>query len=126
MTEHACTTLASLGECYRCDLNRDELESYSEDMDVVFDEWVKANPWVVSYLEEVIYEAIEELGFQKMGFRMFWERLRWDSMRPAFKVARGLGDEFGLNDKLHGRMVRLILARNPHWDGLFETRRLRT
>ncbi len=113
------------GACAVC---WDEVEFTEEAMDVdkAFRSFIETHEWFVPMLEDLIFERIEEVGFRRMGFRTFWERMRWEIDRPVFRKEYGLGDEFGMNDKLQGRMVRHILQRNPHWEGLFELRRLRT
>lgn len=122
--EHGAPAVG-FGACKEC-WDEVELAGETGDVDQAFTEFIAKHPWFVPMLEDVIFEAIEEFGFRRMGFRMFWEQVRWRTYRPAFRREYGLGDDYGQNDKLQGRMVRHILARNPEWDGLFEIRRLRT
>lgn len=59
-------------------------------------------------------------GRKKIGIGMLWEVLRWH------RTLRGVEDDTGykLNNNYRSRYVRLMIEREPEFDGFFELRRL--
>jgi hypothetical protein len=82
-----------------------------------FEEFLAANPHVYTELVRLAREA-KARGAKKIGMRMCWEVLRW---QLSFRTERPAG-EFKLNDHLAPKFARLIMAREPDLDGVFELR----
>lgn len=75
--------------------------------------------WMLLDLTEQGYAA----GRKKLGMKQLWEVLRWNRM------IAGLPDEdeeFKLCNDFTSRYARLIMEHNPHLDGIFNTRELRS
>jgi hypothetical protein len=83
-----------------------------------FQQFHEANPWVLEALEALAYE-LHDKGHRKIGIKMLYEVVRWQTMR------RTVGDEFKLNNNYTSHYVRLIIERNPELADSFELRRLR-
>ncbi|WP_263730004.1 hypothetical protein [Cellulomonas sp. SG140] len=82
-----------------------------------FERFDRENPKVYERLVEL---AIEWLATRpRVGVKMLWEVLRWEtSLRTA-------GDEFKLNNNFQSRYARKLLADFPEWEGRVMTRELR-
>ena len=78
-----------------------------------------AHPEVYLYLFSLVRQLWNK-GFRHCGIRTVWEHMRWH-----FQVEQGQGEDFKLNDRYVSRYVRLLIAENPEFDGMFELRALR-
>lgn len=84
---------------------------------VQFERFHRANPHVLTQLEEMI-EVWLERGHSGVGIGMLWEVLRWNSGVST------TGDTYRLNNNYRSRYVRLILEKHPEWEHYFQTRSL--
>lgn len=83
-----------------------------------FNEFHKANPWVVVELEKIAWEMIRH-GRRKIGIQACVEVFRWESRRHT------IGNEFKLNNNFCALYARMIMDRNPHWGQVFEIRKMK-
>lgn len=86
--------------------------------DEAFLSYHRQNPEVLDQLIVLAKKARDEMGQTKIGIRMLWEVLRWNTLN-ANVVLR-------LNDRWHSRYVRLICSTEPDLKPLFKTRSLKT
>lgn len=86
-------------------------------LDDRFDAFHKANPWVADRLEQMTDDLVAS-GATKVGVKMLFEVLRWQS------YLRTNGDDYKLNNSYCSRYARLLIDRRPEWAHLFELRRL--
>ncbi len=77
----------------------------------------RENPNVYVQLVQMAQQA-HRAGASKLGIGMMFEVLRWQA------VLRTRGDDFKLNNNYRSYYARLILARNPELEGIFELRKL--
>jgi len=84
-----------------------------------FEVFHAAHPEVYDYLLTLCFD-LRRRGFRRYGIRSLWERARWH-----FQVERDLGEDFKLNDHLHSRYARRLMAEHPELDGFFELRELK-
>lgn len=75
------------------------------------------NPHVYEQLLAMAQQA-QQAGASKLGIGMMFEVLRWQA------TLRTGGDDFKLNNNYRSYYARLIVARNPSLEGVFEMRRL--
>lgn len=92
----------------------------SERLDRRFTEHRQKHPEVYARLVQLARNA-KAAGWQKIGIRMLWERIRWERGPKTHDE-----DGFYLNDQLTSRYVRAIEAENEDLRGMFETRELRS
>lgn len=86
--------------------------------DQAFNEFHKANPWVVRELEKIAWEMLQH-GRKKIGIQACVEIFRWETRRHT------ISNDFKLNNNFCSRYARMILDRNPHWGQVFELRRIK-
>jgi len=79
-----------------------------------------ANPAVYRHLVRLT-ETLYKRGRERIGIRCLWEQIRWHIALGIIRV-RG---EYMLNDQYTSRYVRMLIADNPAFKNLFETRVLR-
>ncbi len=97
-----------------------------------------ANPRVYELLVRAARDAIAA-GRLKLGVRVLWERIRWETElateggdfnlnnRPqAQQQTSSSTTDFKLNNNLHSRYARLIMASEPDLAEVFRTRGLRS
>ena len=87
-------------------------------------EWLafhEANPHVYEALVRFAREAAARRTH--FGIGMLWERLRWYTSIEAHDQSQS---EWELNNNFRSRYSRLLMAREPDLEGLFETRKLRS
>lgn len=84
-----------------------------------FEEFHRHNPHVYVRLVKLSRE-LKGRGHDRIGMRMLWEVLRWQSM---MRTLREEGD-YKLNDHYHARYARRIMEQEPDLEGVFELRRL--
>jgi hypothetical protein len=77
------------------------------------------NPRVYDQLVSLARQWIAA-GNNKLGIKTLFERLRWEWHIAGLMDADG----YKLNNNYTAHYARLIMAREPDLDGLFETRRL--
>jgi hypothetical protein len=92
------------------------------DMDEQFLDFHQTNPKVYETLVRLARDT-QKRGHTRIGMKMLWEVMRWQLLmeRPHDPES-----EFKLNNNLHSRYARLIMANEPGLKGFFETRRLKT
>lgn len=73
------------------------------------------NLWVLAALERLTQDYLDR-GHTKVGIGMLTEVLRWQYGRQT------TGDAFKLNNNHRSRYVRMMVARHPEWDDVFEQR----
>lgn len=78
-----------------------------------------ANPHVYERLVEMSRRLLRR-GHQKIGIGMLFEVLRWEHLIQT----TGDADNFKLNNNYRALYARMVMARNPDLDGIFELRRL--
>ena len=82
-----------------------------------FNEFHKANSWVVEELEKIAWEMIKH-GHRKLGIKQLVEIFRWETRRQT--VSR----DFKINNNYAPHYARMIMSRNPHWGQIFNLRNL--
>lgn len=80
-----------------------------------FLEFHNTNPHVYEKLVGLARQA-KSKGHNRIGIRMLWEVLRWDTMINTKST------DFKLNDHFHSYYARMIMATNPDLVGIFEVR----
>jgi hypothetical protein len=93
--------------------------SAATEYDRSFEAFHAANPRVYELLVHFARIALAA-GRQKIGVRVLWERMRWETWITT------TGGEFKLNDHYHSRYARLIMATEPDLADVFRTRELRS
>lgn len=78
------------------------------------------NPEVYDRLVELARQWKLRRGNAKLGIKMLWEVLRWET------ALHTRGDDFRLNNNFTSYYARLIMEREPDLEGVFELRRLHT
>jgi hypothetical protein len=84
-----------------------------------FESFHALNPWLLTELEKLAVQMGADRG-RKMSIETLVGKIRWD-----YDLAT-TGDPFKINDHFTSRYVRLMIERNPSWDSVFATRKLRT
>ena len=80
----------------------------------------EANPEVYRQLE-ALAQGMWNAGRRKIGMKMLFEVLRWQHYLRTVDPS----SKFKLNNNLTALYSRLLVARHPEWEGLFEMRHLR-
>ncbi len=65
-----------------------------------------------------VSRQLRRAGFQRLGMKALFERLRWEY------AMRTRGETWKLNNNFTSEYARLVMQREPDLDGLFETRSL--
>ena len=78
------------------------------------EQYLRENPKIYMLFKQFTWEAIMA-GRQKIGARMVFERMRWETS------VRG-NDEFKLNNNYVGFLVRQFQKENPKVADIFDTR----
>jgi hypothetical protein len=89
---------------------------YADRIQRRFEKFHADNPQVYAALEELTQDWVDA-GHDHASIDMFYQVLRY---RRGLQTTSA--DEFKLNDHYRSRYARLLMARHPEWDGLFETR----
>ena len=99
-----------------------DLFDYQEERTIQdrFWEFHRNNPHVYTELVKLTRQLVAR-GFTKVGMRMLWEVLRWNTMMKTIH----LEGDYKLNDIYFSRYARLIMEQEPDLAGIYETRRLR-
>jgi hypothetical protein len=84
-----------------------------------FESFHALNPWLLTELEKLAQQMLDA-GRTRLSIETLVGRIRWD-----YDIATR-GDTFRVNDHFTSRYVRLMIERNPSWDSVFATRKLRT
>lgn len=92
----------------------------ASDLDDQFFDFHLDNPQVYDELVRLAREA-KTAGKHRIGMRMIWETARWH----LWMKTKGRGD-FLLDNNLHSRYARLIMACEPDLVGAFAVRSLRS
>lgn len=96
---------------------------FSDPADPKLEAWHKfhrENPRVWFLFERFALEALRSCGSRRIGARMVWERIRWET-----RVAVDLpGDSPKLNDHLVPYYAREFVRVHPRHAGAFELRAL--
>lgn len=82
-----------------------------------FEEFHRDNPQVYDRLVHLTRGLVMR-GHQRVGMKMLWEVVRWDSMLSTNGVP------WKLNNNFSSRYARLIEEREPDLHGVFEKREL--
>jgi hypothetical protein len=99
-------------------VNQPSLFSESE-LEQAWRDFHAEHPDVFAMFERFTLEALAGLGTKRLGARMVWERMRWDTT-----VATNLaGAAWKLNDHHVPFYARLFMERHPLRGRVFETRR---
>jgi hypothetical protein len=77
--------------------------------------YIKENPKVYQMFAHFAWEAIGSLRGKKIGARMVWERMRWET------DVRGDGD-YRLNNNAIPFVAREFMRQNPEVGDVFEIR----
>jgi hypothetical protein len=77
------------------------------------------NPKVYEGIVEIAMQ-MQDRGVKKMGISLIFERLRW-----LHFIEVNSDDGFKLSNDYRAEYARLIMTREPHLEGFFETRALR-
>ena len=88
------------------------------DLDDRFFDFHLDNPHVYKELVRLARDA-KAAGKGRLGIRMLWEVARWNLW------LRSKSNDYKLNNNLHSRYARLIMAMEPDLAGMFFTRNLR-
>lgn len=97
----------------------DEPPSPPGRIDRDFERFHADNPQVYEQLVRLCRLA-ERRGRDRIGIGMLWERLRWEFYMST------TGDLWKLNNNYRSRYARKLMAEFPEFEGLFETRVLRS
>lgn len=85
-------------------------------LDERFTDFHRLNPHVYTELVKLARKA-KKAGKRTIGIRMIWETTRWNLW------LRTKGDaDYKLNNNLHSRYARLIMAQESDLVGIFNTR----
>lgn len=98
-----------------------EVDERHLSLDERFDLFVQRNPHVVARLEAMTAEVVAR-GVRRIGIKTLLEALRWHYLISTDDPSSG----FKINNSYGSRFARLLMDRHPCWDGLFETRELRS
>lgn len=90
------------------------------DLQAAFLEFHRANPGVWGLFERFTLEAVRAGASKRIGARMVWERIRWET-RVASSAREGAPR---LNDHHVPYYARLFMERHPELGPVFETRAL--
>ena len=82
-------------------------------------EWRQANPEIWDHVRRYAYEALQA-GRSRFGIAMIVERVRW------YTMVESAGDDLKVNNNWRSRMTRELIAEDPRFEDLFETRQLKT
>lgn len=86
-----------------------------------FRDFHQRNGWVYTALEAMTADLVLA-GQRRVGMKMLVEVLRWQYARQTLDQS----SPWRLNNNHTSRYARLLLEQHPEWDGVFETRHLRT
>lgn len=93
----------------------DELSRPKTLLDAQFEKFHKENPRVYQELCSLTQQAYDR-GRERIGMRMLFEVVRWN------RFLQTTDPQFKLNNNYCSRYARLIMAQNPKFQGIFETR----
>ena len=85
-----------------------------------FVQFHEANPEVYRKLESLA-QGMWDAGRRRVGMKMLFEILRWQHYLRTVDTS----SEFKLNNNFTALYSRLLVARHPEWEGLFEMRHLK-
>ena len=85
-----------------------------------FVQFHEANPEVYRKLE-LLAQGMWDAGRRRVGMKMLFEVLRWQHYLRTVDTS----SEFKLNNNFTALYSRLLVARHPEWEGLFEMRHLK-
>ncbi len=86
-----------------------------------FEQFHHKHPNVLHELARLAWQAKNQ-GRTKIGMKQLFEVLRWERMIAGLPDE---GEAFKLNNNYTSRYARLIMARYPDLEGMFDTRELR-
>lgn len=89
------------------------------ELDKRFKEFDEANPKVYKKLVQMATD-LRARGHKKIGMKMLFEVTRWQTMLHTS------GDPYKMNNSYCSRYVRKIVSEHPEFDGMFETRTLKS
>ena len=102
--------------CTQLDLfSTDEIPTSAVTPAERFWQFHQQNPRVYVELKQLALELVEH-GRTHIGIAMIYEVLRWQV------ALRTKGDPYRLNNDYRAYYARLLMERNPEWEGLFELR----
>ncbi len=81
-----------------------------------FEQFHAGNPAVYPTLVSLAREWVAENGRTKLGIRMLWEVARWELIKSTRNT------DYKLNDHFTSYYARLIQAKEPDLEGIFELR----
>jgi hypothetical protein len=97
---------------------REEVVAERASIDERFEVWLAENPEAWAVIRRFAYEALRS-GRNRFGIRAIMERVRWH-----INIETNGDETFKLNNDYNSRMARKLIAEEPRFDELFETRRL--
>lgn len=97
----------------------DSTKTEPSELDKRFWAFHKENPQVFEKLEELTLQAYSH-GRKKIGIKMIFEVLRWNSMMSTS------GDTYKLNNSYFSRYVRILIDKHPEYRDLFEMRKIKS
>lgn len=84
-------------------------------LDAQFEKFHKENPRVYEELVSLTQQGYDR-GRKRIGMRMLFEVVRWN------RFLQTTDPQYKLNNSYTSRYARLIMAQNPKFQGIFETR----
>ena len=84
-----------------------------------FERYHAANPATYETLVRFCREA-QRSGRKRFAIGTLWERMRW-----YMNFEKDDAEDFKLNDHYRSRYARMLMEKNPEFEGLFEIRELR-
>ncbi|MFF7234163.1 hypothetical protein [Streptomyces sioyaensis] len=78
------------------------------------------NPHVLAEMERLANQWFDS-GKRTVGVQLLFEVLRWDRSTKT-----KTSDEFKINNDFAAHYARMMIARNPAWDGRIRVRALRS
>lgn len=82
-------------------------------------EFDRDNPMVMEWFSRFVREAVRARPGKRIGSRLIWERVRWETYFATN------GSEYRLNDHFAPHFARMYVERHPEHADAFEFRRLR-
>lgn len=89
------------------------------ELDKKFWEFHKKNPQVFDELVALARKA-KAAGRKRIGMQMLFEVIRWQ------RYINTKGDPYKINNNYASRYARIIPEKFPEFEGMFETRRIRS
>lgn len=92
----------------------------SQSIETDFWNWLAANPQVEREVVKLARRWRERHPEKPCGIAMLWELLRWTGEMST------IGSDWKLDNRFRSYMARYLMEKYEEFDGLFETRALRS